>query len=321
MNSKNLVVAHGLVWWSYEYNNMKDFLWWYGISVHAPHMHDFPSSSPRWHTVKDLVKGLKWYIDDNIEPSEPLILLGNSMGTHIIDVLLDENADILNRTKWYIYVSWCSMGVEHGNEDFNKFMEALTWDATKKGLPALKNGIAKLMELQSWQDVNKFIARDKNFFQTIIQIIQSHIKRLQWQTVEDVRNKMLAYGIWQSIWLDSNSIWIDTINNTKKVLGYFDENNKRNVKDSISTLAMWLPRKQEDFKKSEEILQKIYNHGIQSMVVGSVHDPMVKRKNQERVAEILHTSAINHRNWWHAVQLSPDALRFLRDSLWFIQSL
>lgn len=294
LDSTTAVFWHGLVWSHVEVewkNKLKDYLlqqwlWWFL----NPDLHTIPyqywHTMSRWITVWDLVSSLQQTIYDNTNPNNKLVFIVNSMSSHIFEILIDKNDSILDRLTHYIYISWCSLWVEHGNEDFNEFMKRLTAE-DKKWIYALANGIKAIMDKES--------------------LFVGHV------------NEMLRFGISKCIGISEQYIGNDMIERTKKNLWSYNKDGIWISNNNISSIAVWLPRKQSHYDKTLSIHNKLIDKWVKSMVVWSINDPMVKWDNIEKVADNLGTKPMNYIEWWHAVHLSPNAKDFTHDLIEFLK--
>lgn len=343
--------AQGLISGKHEYDELIHKWAKKKIDFHFPYWPEFPSSHHRWHVVQDLVQGLKWYLDQNINPSDKLVLYGNSMGTHIINTLWNQYEDVRERTIWYVDVSGCSFGVEHGNASFREFTSKIDVNPERQGLYAINEIFAKIMKCTTFEDVLQLIKvvdeeytqeHNKQLFTKIGEVIhrmksvnhfimswKSISEKLsttgelfttfiQWDMIDFLRGEILKFAIAQSIGLSRWELSHTMVQDTKNVLWSLDNHHNRIPNTSIGTLASQLPRKKSDYEKSAIILQDIYNHGVTSFIAWSPFDPMTKRQNLEKVKDITWWILVPYKQWGHAVHISKQRDEFFKDLFWFI---
>ncbi len=320
LNNMNptILILHGLVGHPDERKWLTAKLESEWYKVLAPNIHKLPTSwNPQRKTKDDLVAALKAYIVNNIDNSWNIAILANSMGTHLAECLVEDEA-ILARISHYISVAWCGLWVQHGNGEFADFMKLIAWDGS--WFFALTNGMKKLMNTN---DIQSFITlRYKSFLIKYMLLLYHFLKST---TVESLRNDMIRLGISKTIWIPTSSINEDFITRTLWIMWSMWSNNTWEVNQNIATIALWLPKEgkwtQKDaaFNQTRNKLWKMKDNWVQSMVIGGVNDPMVSIDNIRKMGESLGVEAHMYPNGWHAPHLSPDAERFSFDIIDFLE--
>ncbi len=318
--NKTVLILHGLVGHPNERKWVVSrlALCWYTVLV--PNIHELPTPWNPWRKTKDnIINALKDYITGNI-PTWKIVLMGNSMGTHLAECLTEDDA-ILVRMSHYISICWCGLWVEHGNTEFEDFMKLIVWD--KSWFFALANGMRELMNTNDVQSLARLKYKSNKIMSILLRAFS--ILWLQKTITQLLRNKILQFWISKTIWIPQKNIDKEFIKRTISIMGSVGTDNEWEVNPDIATIALWLPKegkwKQKDvaFNQTTDRLWKIRNAWVQSMVVWWANDPMVSLKNIDEMARLVWKTPHIYQQWWHAPHLSPDAEKFMGDVIDFLE--
>lgn len=321
---KVVLIWHGLIGHPDEWEKLVDQLKARGYRVFVPDLHNLPSTSQatsKRKTALDLINWLNEYynsvvLDGWSNTNIDLSIIANSMSTYIVESCLWENELMRNHLTHYSSIWWSGFWVEHGNEDFNKFMIKLTGNPNARWLPSLTTAIKKLMEYSNRRDILKLLY-DSYIVRYMLNIYYSVLGK----DINDLRNDLMRFWISQAINIPQVDIDEDFLKRTYARLWRFDSNNEWISNDSIWSIAVWLPRKPKDYITTINVLTDLWqDSNVKLQIVGSYSDPMVLPKKFKEMAILAGVTPTWYEQGWHAPHLSPQAWEFNQDIIAFLES-
>lgn len=330
-SEKKVFIAHWLIWYPAEWDILKKQLTekWYQVFV--PDLHELgygkKTETARGITMDNIIEWLSDYISEQITQDNiynkdiSLALVGNSMGTYVIEAILHKNPNWRSLLTHYVSVGGSWLWVEHGNPHFNKFMVKLTGDPNAKWLPVITNAIARLMEYQNIKEMLLL----KNDWKVLAHFMDIYY-RIRGITIQDIRMNMLRFGISHAINIPKKYIDDTFVEHVFDRLWSFDHDKKWKSNSNIGIIATWLPRdkinaKKDPFFITKSVLQDLWKDpDVKIKIVWSHTDPMVLSSKFEEMGVLTGVQPIRFEHWWHAPQHSSQADEFYTDTIAFLDS-